>query len=109
MASTYKVLGQSSPAATTDTSVYTVPTGNQSVVSTISVCNRASTAATFRIAIRVSGDSLTDNQYLYYDKEVGANDTLPISMGITLSAADIISVYASSADLSFNIFGTEIS
>jgi len=37
----YKVLGQSNPAATTATTLYTVPAGTQAVVSTIAVCNQA--------------------------------------------------------------------
>jgi hypothetical protein len=32
-----------------------------------------------------------------------------ITIGITLGATDVITVYASTADLSFNVFGSEIS
>ena len=48
MATTYKVLGQSNPAATTATTLYTVGAGKSAVVSTITVCNQAASAATFR-------------------------------------------------------------
>jgi hypothetical protein len=55
MAITYKVLAQSAPSATTNTDVYTVGAGNQTTISTITMCNRAATAATYRIAVRPDG------------------------------------------------------
>jgi glucose-6-phosphate dehydrogenase assembly protein OpcA len=109
MTTTYKVLGQSAPAATTDTSLYTVPSATQAVVSTIVIANRAASNATFRIAIRVNGASLGNSQYLAYDVTVGASDSTALTLGITLGAADIISVYASTANLTFTAFGSEIS
>jgi glucose-6-phosphate dehydrogenase assembly protein OpcA len=109
MPTTYKVLGQSAPAATTDTSLYTVPSATQTIVSTIVVANRAASNATFRIAIRVNGASLADEQYLAYDITVGASDSTALTLGITLGEGDIISIYASNADLTFTAFGSEIS
>jgi len=44
MPTTYKVLGQVSPSATTNTTLDTVPSATQCVVSTIAVCNRAGTS-----------------------------------------------------------------
>ena len=41
MATVYKVLGQSAPAATTAADAYTVPSLKYAVVSTITVANRA--------------------------------------------------------------------
>jgi glucose-6-phosphate dehydrogenase assembly protein OpcA len=106
---TYKVLGQSAPSATTDTSLYTVPSSTQAVVSTIVIANRAASNATFRIAIRVNGASLANSQYLAYDVTVGASDSTALTLGITLGAADIISIYASTGNLTFTAFGSEIS
>jgi hypothetical protein len=40
MATTYKVLGQLNPAATTPTTLYTVPASTSTVVSTITICNQ---------------------------------------------------------------------
>lgn len=109
MAYTYKVLGQSSPSATTNTDVYTVGSGKQAIVSTITVANRAATAATYRIAIRPAGATLANQHYIAYDVGIAANDTTPITIGISLGAADVVTVYASSANLSFGVFGSEIS
>jgi hypothetical protein len=58
MATTYKVLGQSNPSATTATSLYTVPAATQTIVSTVTVCNQSSTAGSYRIAVRVAGGAL---------------------------------------------------
>jgi hypothetical protein len=108
MATTYKVLGQSAPSATTNTDVYTVGSGKSAVVSTITVCNRAASSATYRIAIRVAGAAISNEDYITYDAVIPANDTISLTIGITLAATDVVTVYASTANFSFNIFGAEI-
>ena len=108
MATTYKVLGQSAPSATSATNVYTVPSATEAVVSTIVVCNRAASAATYRISVRPNGDTQANQHYIAYDATVSANDSTALTLGLTLDAADVITVYGSTADLSFNIFGSEI-
>ena len=109
MPTAYKTLGQSNPSATTATSLYTVPSATSTVVSTITVCNQASTAGTFRIAIRPAGASLAAQHYLAYDTPIAANDTTALTLGVTLATTDVITVYASSANMSFAAFGSEIS
>jgi glucose-6-phosphate dehydrogenase assembly protein OpcA len=108
MATTYKVLGQVNPSATTATTLYTVPASTQTVVSTISVCNQASTAATYRIAVRVAGSALSAEEYIVYGATVPASDSTFITVGLTLGATDVLTVYASSATVSFNAYGSEI-
>ena len=108
MAITYKVLAQSAPSATTNTDVYTVGSGKQATVSTITVCNRSTTAATYRIAIRVAGATIANEDYIAYDAPIGSNDSITWTIGVTLGAADVVTVYASTANLSVNIFGAEI-
>jgi glucose-6-phosphate dehydrogenase assembly protein OpcA len=108
MATTYKVLGQSNPAATTATTLYTVPANTSTIASSLNICNQAATTATFRIAIRPAGATLASSQYLSYDTTVAANDTISLNVGMTLAATDIVTVYASSATLSFILFGSEL-
>ena len=108
MATTYKVLGQSIPAATTQTTLYTVPSATQAVVSSIVICNQATSAATFRLAIRIAGATLATSQYIAYDVTVGASDSTVLTMGLTLGAADLLTVYASTATVSFSAYGSEI-
>ena len=109
MATTYKVLGQSNPAATTATTLYTVPSATQAVVSTIVIANLTASSASFRIAIRVAAATLANSQYVAYDVTVGGGDSTALTLGITLGATDVITVYASSANLTFTAFGSEIS
>jgi glucose-6-phosphate dehydrogenase assembly protein OpcA len=109
MPTVYKVLGQSNPSATTATTLYTVPASTSTVVSTITVANLAGTAATYRISVRPAGASQTNAMYLAYDVTVGALDTTTITLGVTLATTDVITVYASTANVAFQAFGSEIS
>jgi len=106
---TYKVLGQSAPSATTDTDVYTVPSSTEAVISTIVIANRSGTDATYRIAVRPDGATIANQHYVAYDITVGAGDSTALTLGITMNAADVLTVQASTADLSFSVFGSEIS
>jgi len=108
MPTVYKVLGQSAPSATTATTLYTVPSSTEAVISTLIVANRAASAATYRISIRPNGASLANQHYIAYDVAVGASDSTTLTLGITLDAADVLEIYASTANLTFNAFGSEI-
>ena len=107
MAITIKVLGQSNPGAASLTDLYTVPALKSTVASSIVVCNRSATNTTFRIAVRPAGAAISNEMYLYYDVTLAGNDTFIATIGITLGVGDIISVYATLATLSFNLFGQE--
>lgn len=109
MATAYKVLGQSAPSATTDTTLYTVPSATETVVSSIIIANRDSSSATFRIAVRPDGASIANSHYIAYNITVGASDSTVLTLGLTLNAADVITVYASTANLTFSAYGSEIS
>lgn len=104
-----KVLGQSNPSATTATTLYTVPASKEAVISSISICNLASSSATYRIAVRPAGATLANVHYLAYDVTVGAADTTIITVGITLATTDVVTVYASTANLVFHAYGDEAS
>ena len=104
-----KVLGQSNPAATTLTSLYTVPASKEAVVSSISVANLTATAATFRLAVRPTGEGIANKHYIGYDITVGASDSTIITVGVTLATTDVLSVYASTANVAFQAFGDEAS
>ena len=107
MADVLKVLGQVDTAATTVTTLYTVPSETVTTISSIVAANRTGSAITFRLSVHVAGAGADDKQYLYYDKSVAANDSLTIVIGITLNQTDVLKVYASAVDMSFNVFGVE--
>ena len=102
-----KVLGQVNPSATTATTLYTVPSAKSTVISSLTVCNQASTAATFRVAVRPAGATLAAVHYVAYDVAVGAADTTALTLGITLATTDVVTVYASTANISFHAYGDE--
>ena len=109
MATVYKVLGQQNPAATTLTSLYTVPSSTSAVVSSITIANLGASAGTFRIAVRPAGESIANKHYLALDTTIPGIDTITLTLGITLATTDVISVYASTATMAFQAFGSEIS
>lgn len=107
MASTYRVLGQVNPSATTLTSLYTCPAATSTVVSTLTICNLAG-STNVRVAIRPSGAAIANQHYIVYDQYITANDTIILTLGITLSTTDVISVYAGTATVVFNAYGSEV-
>ena len=108
MPTNYKVLGQSAPSATTNTTLYTVPASTQTVVSTITVCNRSTTQRTFRIAVRPGGAALANQHYVSFDSAIAANDTVAITIGLTLNATDVLTVFGSTNELTFCAYGSEV-
>lgn len=108
MAIAYKVLGQSKPAATTATTLYTVPSSTETIISTLTICNLG-VSTTYRIAIRPNGATLADQHYIVYDAPINQYDSIMLTLGLSLDAADVITVYAGTANVSFNVFGSEIS
>ena len=110
MPTSYRVLGQAT-AATTAVSLYTVPASTTAVISTVSVCNFG-TATTYRIAVRPLGAAIANQHYLTYDSSIPANDSVLLTLGLTLSATDVVSVSsgmtATATNLSFGLFGSEI-
>lgn len=108
MPTTYKILGQVAPALNTPTVLYTVGAGKQTVVSTLAICNRG-VSTTYRVAIRPAGAAIVDAHYLAYNATINANETVMLTLGLTLSATDVISVEAGSATVSFGAYGAELS
>jgi len=108
MAMTYKILGQKSPAATTDFNLYTVSGSKQAIINCITVANRDANSATYRISVRPDGATLTTDHYIAYDVQVGSNLSVALNLGITLDTNDVITVQSSSGLVTFNAYGVEI-
>jgi hypothetical protein len=107
MATSYKVLGQEAPASTSIT-LYTVPSVTETVVSTINACNTGASTATIDIAIRPNGDTLVAKHYIVKSLSLSAGSTFTYTAGVTLDAADVITVVSSTNDVAFSAFGSEI-
>jgi hypothetical protein len=108
MANNYKAPVQVKPVANTYTTLYAVPASTQAIFSAINVCNTASTDATFRIAFRPGGAALEDKNHIIYDATIAGNDTYMINQGMSMGAADILSVQASTASVCFVGFYAEV-
>jgi len=108
MPTSYKVLGQLSPAATTVGTAYTVPASTSSIISSITVANTSGTSRTYRLAVVKSGGSLATANYLQYDSSLAASIGTALTLGVTLATGDTVQVYASGTGLAFNIFGVEL-
>jgi hypothetical protein len=108
MATTYKVLGQANPAATTATTAYAVPSATETVISSITVANLGPAPATYRLAVRPNGATLENKHYIVFDSSVAPQTTDTLTLGITLDATDVVTVFSSSATMAFNLFGSEI-
>ena len=109
MATTYKVLGQSKPNAATATTLYTVPASTQTVVSTLVISNLSIDITNVRVSVRPAGEAQADKHYIIYDQSFAGYQLMAFTLGLTLAATDVVTIYDSTGKCSFNLFGSEIS
>jgi hypothetical protein len=108
MSTIYKVLGQESPASTTLSNLYTVPSGTQTVVSSIVIANRSAVASSYRLAVAPPSVTVSLQHYIAYDVQIGPNDSATLVPGVTVDSGSRVLAYSSSENLSFSLFGMEI-
>lgn len=108
MPTTYKVLGQLAATANTEANVYVVPGATSTVVSTVSVCNRGVASTTYRLFVKVANAATDNKQYIVYDSVSPAQDTLFLTLGLTLGAGDVLVANCAASTVSINAFGSEI-
>jgi hypothetical protein len=98
------ILGQSAPAATTLTTVYTVPAAK---VATFNVSISNSTGYSIPVRLAVSATATpTSAEYLEYDSIIPGNGVLERG-GLVANATENVVVYASVAGLSVSVYGYE--
>lgn len=108
MPNAYKVLGQSLPTANTFTDLYKVPGGASAVLSTLNICNTSAANCTFRVLVRPNSNTITTSQYIAFDTPVLAQDAIALTLGLTLGTNDTITVFSFQGNVTFSLFGTEI-
>jgi len=108
MTTVYKVLGQNAPGANTPTTLYTVPGANAAVCSSITICNASGGNANVSVQVAVANAASSISQYVVYNNTVANQDTLFMTLGVTLAATDVIRVNSNVANVSFQLFGSEI-
>jgi len=105
----YKVLGQANPTtANTESILYTVPNGFMAFASVLSICNQGSVTSTCRVAVRPAGITSTAKTFILYDTYINPNDSLMMTLGLSLATTDVISVWAGTTSFSFVLSGSEI-
>ena len=109
MTITYKVLGQINPAANTTTTIYVVPGLTSVIISTVAICNQSTSATTFSIMVQPANAVLAPKHYINYNTPLPANDTITLTIGITMATTDVLAGSAASSLVSFSAFGSEIS
>ena len=83
----YLVLGQSNPAATTLTTLYTVPSAKSAVCSTLVVCNQAGYIATSGGAAKADARvTLTDNGLLPLPLHLDSAGANPIVFSVVATS-----------------------
>lgn len=99
MATTTKALARTA-AATSSTTLYTVPSSTTAVVTNIAVTNTAATAGTFTIKL--------DGVDLISGAAIAANTTALFDLKQVLATTKIIAGSASATTVNFHISGVEI-
>jgi hypothetical protein len=91
-----------------------VPTSTSAIVSTITICNQSSANANVDIMIRPINETLANKHYLVKGVTIPRADTMILSPGVTLNASVIVAVNnavasgETAANVSFNVFGIEL-
>lgn len=109
MPTTYKILGQQNPSASTLTTVYTVPASTQAIVSTITCANFGATSSNVSLSVHVGNAAWAANMQVANNISVGTQNSLALTLGVTLGAGDTIRANCSTANIAINVFGSEIS
>jgi hypothetical protein len=113
MPTSYKTLGQVSPAATTYTDLYQVPAGaTQAIISSVTIANCTASARTYRLGVTASAtaaSAIALNEFVAFDVSIAANDTVALTLGLTMNDRKKLIGFASAASVAFGVFGSEIS
>lgn len=101
------VLGQSAPAAATNATVYTVPSGRRAATSSMVVAETNGSPTPVRIFVRIGGATAGVGNAVAYDLPIDPNSHEGLTEGWTLAAGDIVTVYSLSGHVTFTLFGEE--
>lgn len=100
------LLGQAAPAATTNTTVYTVPSNTFTVFS-VNIVNRGTGQVTVRIALAASGTP-TSAEWIEFDAQIDPSGVLERT-GLMMNATRNLVVWASANTVSVSAYGVETS
>jgi len=120
----YKILGQVTPVANTLTPLYTCPSGQVAIISSLNICNmepflgqsgNVRYGATLLANVISTDPNVSANANVQYSDRfqiasniiVGYNDMVAMVLGMTLETGNTLYVQATSSNVTFNLFGSE--
>ena len=110
--SSYLILGQTAPATTSATLLYTVPASTSAVVSSLVLCNTTTSAATATVYCNKAGTTNTAATAIIYQYTIPALTTQTFTLGLTLTnsgTADTLYVQSGTASaITYSAFGSQI-
>jgi hypothetical protein len=110
MATAYKYAQVQGSASTgTYNTLYTTPAATEAVISSLVITNQASSDVTVRIGLDTAAGTPGASEWLVYDAVVAGNDTVALTLGVTLDAEKYIRVSSSADTCNFSAFLSEIS
>jgi len=99
------ILGKADLAATTYTTIYTVPTGGLTTVN-ISTCNRNTLGVKIRLALAAATGTPADSEFIEYDTVLPANGVIERT-GVVIGSDVKITAYSDTADVTVVAYGME--
>ena len=110
MATAYKYAQVQGTASTgTYATLYTTPAATEAVISSIVITNQSSSAVTVRIGLDTTAGTPGASEWLVYDAAIAGNDTVALTLGVTLDASKFVRVSSSANTCNFSAFLSEIS
>jgi hypothetical protein len=110
MGTAYKYSQVQGTASTgTYSTLYETPAATEAVISSLVITNQSSSAITVRIGMDATAGTPSASEFLVYDAAVAGNDTVALTLGVTMPAAKFIRVSSSADTCNFTAFLSEIS
>ena len=110
MATAYKFAQVQGTASTgTYATLYTTPASTEAVVSSLVITNQTGSAVTVRVGMDATAGTPSASEFLVYDAAVAGNDTVALTLGVTLDAEKFVRVSSSADTCNFTAFLSEIS
>jgi len=109
MATTYKYSqAQGTSSTETYTTVYNSPASTQAVISSLVICNASSSDITVRVGLDTTDGTPSSSEFLVYDAAIAGNDTVSLTLGISMEADKYLRASSSSSACVFSAFVSEI-
>ena len=110
MATAYKYAQVQGTASTgTYSTLYTTPAATQAVISSLVITNQASSDVTVRIGLDATEGTPGNSEWLVYDAVIAGNDTVALTLGVTMDAQKYLRISSSADTCNFSAFLSEIS